>query len=147
MQELINCDRCGGNACLHTLQNQDESWLCFGCGFSTTTNLIEGSNVLEETLLTLPDLYKDLAYFKDSKVWLPSSINLPDKGIVFADGTNKEDWVWSAASMVEIKQEEKFKFPEEQVYKVDYKNKKEFSQSDFMDALDYIGFFNIEIEK
>ena len=144
-EELINCDRCNGNACLHqTFDNNLENWLCFGCGFTTSSQLLTGSDTVNDLLSTLPDLYKELIYIHENKVWIPSVINLSSKGIVFIDGTTVTDWVWGSALMVEIPKEQKHMFPNNQTHKVDMETLKQFGQNDFMDALDYIGFFKLD---
>jgi len=48
--------------------------------------------------------------------------------MVFAEGTSVEDWNWSAVQSKEDK--------------ADMTTRKEYSQSEFMDALEYIGYFN-----
>jgi hypothetical protein len=53
---------------------------------------------------------------------------LEDKSMVFAEGTSIADWKWSA---VQAKNG-----------KTDMTTKKEFIERDFMEALDYIGYFN-----
>ena len=65
--------------------------------------------------------------------------------IAAIDGTAKDSWRWAAAKSIEILEEEKAKFPKEQTHKMDMKNIQYFAQRDFMDALDTIGFFDIEV--
>jgi hypothetical protein len=79
--------------------------------------------------VVIPELYKALK-FKDTKgyTWYPNSIMLEDKSMVFAEGTSIADWKWSA---VQAKNG-----------KTDMTTKKEFIERDFMEALDYIGYFN-----
>jgi len=83
--------------------------------------------------------------FEDSnkQTWLPSTVTLPAKGMVFIDGTNKTNWKWSSVKAIEITEEERKikQFPSYQTYRMDMKNSKQFGQKDFMDALDAIGFF------
>jgi len=147
MEALVDCTRCGSNACLQQdFENQVKAWFCFGCGFSSSTELVEGSDVLSSIVESLPELYKDMLYVDSNKrVWMPSTVTLPEKGIVFLDGESIEEWGWSGALAVEISEEEKHRFPEGQKYKIDYTNKKTFNRQDFMDALEFIGFFNQEV--
>jgi len=146
MEKLVECKRCSGNACYEqqlTEQNVT-TWLCMGCGFTTSTLMVEGSKVVNDAIETAPELYKDLMYEDQSgNVWLPSTITLPAKGMVFIDGVNKTNWKWAAAKAVEILEEEKSKYPEGQTHKMDMKNIKHFEQKDFMDALETIGFFAV----
>ena len=148
MDNLITCKICGGNACyeqvIHSMDNPEpiKTYLCFGCGFSTSTLMTEDSPYVKDTRETSPELYNDLSKVdKDRLVWFPATISIPAKGIVFADGTSKKNWSWKAAKAVRILQEEKDKYPEGQEYKMDMKGAKVFERKDFMDALDYIEFY------
>lgn len=138
----------GSNACYEQTFEQDgqkiTTWLCFGSGYTTSTLMTKGSKAVSDALETSPELYKDLMFEdKDGKVWLPATITLPGKGMVFVDGTSTKDWKWSAVKAVEITNEERKvrTYPSDQQYKMDMKNAKTFSQKDFMDALEVIGFY------
>lgn len=145
METMTICPRCGGNACYEQeLEGGVKTYFDFGCGFSTSTLMIEGSKLVEDTLQTSPELYKDLMFVDENKlVWFPATITLPGKGMVFLDGTSKENWRWAAVKVVEIPEEEKEKFGKEQTHKMDMKNIQYFSQRDFIDALDAINFFTV----
>jgi len=138
----------GSNACYEQSFQQDgeqvTTWLCFGSGFTTSTKLTKGSKLVADTLETSPELYKDLMFEgEDGRVWIPATITLPAKGMVFIDGTSKKDWQWTAVKAVEITEEErKLKsYPKDQTYRMDMANSKKFGQGDFMDALEVIGFY------
>jgi hypothetical protein len=93
---------------------------------------------------TLPEIYKALAYVDtESKCkFFPSVVNIPTKGMVFADGSSTSDWKWAAVMAVEITEEEKAKFPPNQTHKMDMKTIQHYDERDFMDALEYIGYYN-----
>jgi hypothetical protein len=78
---------------------------------------------------TLPELYKALK-FKDEKGyhWYPIALTFDDKSMVFAEGVSVETWKWSAVQSKEGKP--------------DMTTKKEFEERDFMEALEYVGYFN-----
>jgi hypothetical protein len=78
---------------------------------------------------TLPELYKALK-FKDEKGyhWYPIALTFDDKSMVFAEGTSTTDWKWSAVKSKDGK--------------ADMTTKSEFEERDFMEALDYVGYFN-----
>jgi hypothetical protein len=125
-ESLIICPKCGGNAC-HSASNEKFTvWSCFGCGFTSNTTLTEDK--LTEVEGVIPQLYIDLK-FKDQKgyYWYPSTVILEDKSMVFAEGTSIDDWKWSAVQSKDSK--------------ADMTTKKEYEINDFMEALDYIGFF------
>ena len=125
-ESLIICPKCGGNACSEMTNGVVTIWICMGCGF-TSNNTITDKNV-NEMEATLPELYKSLRYKDaDGKYWYPNSVMLDDKSMVFAEGTNNKDWKWSA---VQAKDD-----------KADMTTKKEYEQNEFMDALEYVGYF------
>jgi hypothetical protein len=126
-ESLIICAKCGGNACHEASNEKLTIWSCFGCGFTSNTTLTDEK--IEEVVSVFPQLYRDLQ-FQDKKglYWYPMTVILDDKSMVFAEGTSIENWVWSAVQSKEGK--------------ADMTTKKEYPQSEFMDALEYIGYFN-----
>lgn len=146
-EKLIDCPHCGSNACYEQQVSEEvKTNFCFGCGFTTSTLMVEGSKLIADSLENSPELYKDLMFIdQDRKVWFPSTVTLPEKGMVFLDGTSKDNWQWSAVNAIEITDEEKSKYPQGQTHKMDVKNAKRFDKRDFMDALDTIGFFDIAV--
>jgi len=142
---MTDCPHCGGNACYQQQVTEEISTqFCFGCGFTTSTVMTVGSKPVLDALETSPELYKDLMYTdKDNKVWFPATVTIPEKGMVFIDGTSKESWRWAAVKAVEIPEEEKEKYPQGQTHRMDVGNAQIFDQRDFMDALDAINFFDV----
>ena len=125
-ESLITCLKCGGDACSEITNGVVTIWICMGCGF-TSNNTITDANVTEMEA-TLPELYKDLRFKdKEGKYWYPNSVILDDKSMVFAEGTNVQDWMWSAVQAKDGK--------------TDMTTKKEFQIHEFMDALEYIDYF------
>ena len=140
----------GSNACYEQLYEQEgkqiKTWLCFGSGFTTTTLMTEGSKVVTDLLETSPELYKDLLHTDEEKrVWAPATITLPEKGMVFLDGSNKDQWKWASVKSIPITSEDrKIKsFPVDQTHKMDMKNIKHYEQNDFMTALENIDFYKL----
>ena len=125
-ESLTTCLKCGGNACSEITDGRIVIWICMGCGF-TSNNTITDKNI-EEMEATLPELYKALRYKDvDGKYWYPNSVMLEDKSMVFAEGASVDNWKWSAVQSKEGK--------------ADMSTKKEYEQNEFMDALEYIGYF------
>lgn len=145
-EKMTICPHCGGNACYEQqIDEQVTTHFCFGCGFSTSTLMTEGSELVNRTLESSPELYRDLMFTDENKkVWFPSTVTLPNKGMVFVDGTSKTNWRWAAANTIEITEEEREKFPAGQTTKMDMKNIKHFEKEDFMESLDAISFFDVE---
>jgi len=147
MDNLINCSRCGSDACYVEEVNQDiKTYFCYGCGFQTNSLMKEGEAFFEEQSKILPELYKDL-FLKDEdeKVWMPSSVNLPQQGMVFANGSSKSDWGWAAVKTVPVSEEEKEKYPipgkkgEYYEWRMDMTTLQMFPERGYIDALSYIG--------
>jgi len=141
---LIICSRCGSDACYEQTTGPEYSiHVCYGCGFTTNTLMKTDSEFLEEQIEILPELYKDLIYVdEEGKNWMPSTINIHDKGMVFVNGKTTENWKWTAVKAIEIPEEEKEEFSEinkDATHKIDMSTAKEFNEKDFMEALSYIG--------
>jgi len=126
-EKLIDCSRCGSNACSEISNGKVTIWICMGCGFTSNNTITESNS--EQMEITLPELYKALKYKdQDGKYWYPNSVVLEDKSMVFAEGTSVDDWRWSAVQSKDSK--------------ADMTTKQEFAEREFMDALEYIGYFN-----
>jgi hypothetical protein len=76
---------------------------------------------------------------------MPSAINLPTQGMIFANGNNAENWKWSAVKAVPVSEEEKTKYPipgkkgEYYEFRMDMSTITHFEEKDYMEALSYIG--------
>jgi len=146
MDNLINCTRCGSDACYIDEVNQDiKTYFCYGCGFQTNSLMKVGESFYEEQVAILPELYKDLMIEDENgKVWMPSTVNLPQQGMIFANGPSSRDWKWSAVKAVPVLEEEKEKYPipgkkgEFYEYRMDMTTIKNFNERDFIEALSYI---------
>jgi hypothetical protein len=107
----------------------------------------EGEAFYEEQKEILPELYKDLFFTDDEgKIWMPSSVNVPDQGMIFANGTTADLWKWSAVKAVLVTEEEKEKYPikskpgEYYKYRMDMDTIQHFEEKDYMEALSYLEF-------
>ena len=98
-----------------------------------------GSEFLTEQLPLLPDLYKSLIDEEEEtgKMWVPSYINIPEKGMIFADGTSRDNWKWAGVKAVPVSKEEKKKYKNAK-YRADMSTIKHFEERDFIGALVYI---------
>jgi ribosomal protein L1 len=108
--------------------------------------MTEGSEFLTQQAEILPELYKDLMITdQHGKVWMPNMVNHPDKGMVFAQGNNRDNWRWTGVKAVPVTEEEKKKYPkpgkknEYYEFRMDMSTAKYFGEKDFMEALEYIG--------
>jgi hypothetical protein len=147
MDNLIICKHCGSDACYVEEVNQELStYFCYGCGFQTNSLMKDDSEFYKEQISILPELYKDLLEKdEDGIIWMPSTINLPQQGMIFANGPSKTDWGWAAVKAVPVTEEEKEKYPipsqkgKFYEWRMDMTTLKMFTKRDYIEALSYIG--------
>jgi len=144
---LTICPRCGSDACyVQEVNHEIKNYMCYGCGFITNSLMKKGEEFFESQIETLPELYKELMGEDEDTglIWMPNTINLPNKGMVFADGKNGSNWAWAAVKAIPMPKEEQEKFKEKGKnfkFKMDMENMKHYPEGDFMEALEYIGVF------
>ena len=137
--KLTICKHCGSDACYEHKQQEVTIWSCMGCGFTTNELMIDESQLVKETEEVMPELYKDIRFVdSEKKVWYPTVINIQDKGTVFINGTNKDNWGWAGIQVTETTEEEKVKL-KGATHKSDPKTLKMFDQKSFDEACAYIG--------
>jgi hypothetical protein len=146
---LIICNHCGSDAC-YVVENSStiKTYSCFGCGFTTNSLMKEGEEFYNQQIEVLPELYKDVMFKdKDELIWMPTTINLPQQGMIFYNGTSKENAKWAAVRAVKVTEEEKEKYPiknkpgEYYEWRMDMTTIQSFEMGEFMEALSYIGIF------
>ena len=138
---IIDCPKSGGDLCYKVEISKDiTNFLSLSCGYWTNTLMKEDSEFYKEQLITLPELYKDLAWTDPDTnlIWIPNTINIPDKGMVFANGSSIDEWSWAAVKAVELEEGDEAKV-EGQTHKMDMTTMKTFVERDYMEALSYIG--------
>ena len=141
--ELKECTRCSSDACYRQEVTKDISIeMCYGCGFQSNSLMKKGNEFFNDQSETLPELYKALMDEEEEtgKVWMPSTINVEDKGMVFADGNSNSNWAWAAVKATPLQEGDK-KLTETQTHKMDMDTLKHFAENDYIGALDYIGVF------
>ena len=144
---LTICPRCGSDACyVQEVNHEIKNYMCYGCGFITNSLMKKGEEFFESQMETLPELYKELMGEDEDTglIWMPNTINLPNKGMVFADGKNGSNWTWAAVKAIPMPKEEQEKFKEKGKnfkFKMDMENRKHYPESEFMEAIEYSGVF------
>jgi len=148
MDRLIVCPKCGSDACYRQEVNEKiTNHVCYGCGFISNSLMKDGEEYWEQQLTQLPELYKDLVYIdSNNHYWIPNTVNQPELGMIFVNGSNIENWSWAATKAIEVEEKEKLKYPipgkpgEYYKHRMDMNNLKEFDKErGFIDALSYIG--------
>ena len=112
MKDLIsNCFLCGEKA-LHVAGTEDAQVMqCINCGYTTSTKF-RGIQADNEEFQKLGEDMKNWAKEENGYIWIPSIITLPI-GMLYPVNV-KEKLKWAFAPMVEISEEEKENFPNEQ---------------------------------
>jgi ribosomal protein L1 len=139
--KIINCPKSGGDLCYKVEINKDvTNYFSMSCGFWTNSLMKKGSQFFNEQWEILPELYKDLAWSdpETELIWLPNNVNVEEKGMVFADGTNKENWKWAGVKYVPVTEEDDEKYKDVK-FKPDMSTIRHYEERDFMEALSYIG--------
>ena len=140
--EIIQCPKSGGDLCYKIEVSKDiTQYMSLSCGFMTNTLMKAGTDFYNEQMVLLPELYKDLAWEDDDTklIWLPNNINVPELGMVYASGTNTEEWKWAAVKAKALDEEITNKDGSISSYKPDMSTVKYFKERDYIDALSYIG--------
>lgn len=133
---LVKCPHCEAEMCYEYHNPQYIQWMCFNCGYGSTSHMVKDSDFVKSSKEVLPELIKDLEFTDENDfVWYPSTINIPEKGILFPNGSNKDNWMWAVAPLTLIKKEEKARFPKKQTHKVDLSNMQYFSKEEFAKAV------------
>ena len=133
---LIKCPNCEAEMCYEYVHTQFVQWMCFNCGYGSTSNMIKDSDFVKTSKEVLPELIKDLEFIDPNDfVWYPSVINVPEKGILFPNGSNKNNWKWTVAPLIEITEEERERFPKNQNHKVDLANTENYPKEEFAAAV------------
>ena len=148
--EKVTCPHCGGSNCFIEEYEDVESHLCMDCGYTTTSLNIEGSVQMVDWESALPELVKVIKWVdpQTKLIWLPSTLNVPQKGIVFPDGITAQDWKWRSAPVVSVSKEEQKKYPipgkpgEFYKTKIDFSKSQLFDQSEFQNACKHIGLIS-----
>ena len=140
--EIINCPKSGGDLC-YKLRVTDEitNYFSLSCGFWTNSLMTPGSDFFEEQIEMLPELYKDLSWVdeKTGLIWLPTTINEEQLGMVFANGQNSSTWNWAAVKVRPLNDDELKEVDNKITHKPDMSTMQTFAERDFMEALSYIG--------
>ena len=112
MKDLIsNCFLCEEKS-LHVAGTEEAQVMqCINCGYTTSTKF-RGIKADNEEFQKLGEDMKNWAKEENGHIWIPSIITLPI-GMLYPLNVKKE-MKWAFAPMVEIPEEERENFPNEQ---------------------------------
>mgnify|MGYP001110154674 FL=1 len=144
MERIVDCPICyDQDSCFEDFQEKFKSYMCFNCGFMSSSLYTKDSvNKIENT----SKLVEDLKYFDEERklYWYPSVVNMGKLGIIYPEGSI-ENWGWRFASVVSVDEHEKESYPildkEGKFYteKLDVENAIEFGQYEFLQACKCMG--------
>ena len=144
MEIVIDCPICyDQHSCFEDTQEKFKSYMCFNCGFMSTTYYTKDSvHKVEDT----SKLVNKLKFFDEEReiYWYPSVVNMGKLGIIYPEGS-VENWKWRFASVVEVEEDEKESYPildkEGEFYteKLDVEHAMEFGQYEFFKACEKMG--------
>ena len=112
MKDLTsNCFLCGEKA-LHVAGTEEAQVMqCINCGYTTSTKF-KGIKADNEDFQKLGEDMKNWAKEENGHIWIPSIITLPI-GMLYPINVKKE-LKWAFAPMVEIPEDERENFPNQQ---------------------------------
>ena len=144
MERVIDCPICyDSDTCFEDTQEKFKSYMCFNCGFMSSSHYIEENlDKVENT----SKLVNELKFFDEEReiYWYPSVVNMGPKGIIFPEG-NVEHWVWKYAEVVEVPKKEQKDYPipdkdgEFYTEKLDIDNATTYGQYEFLEACKKMG--------
>ena len=142
MESKIKCPVCKSKAqCFdeYVVEDNFHSYLCFQCGYTSNSKFKYGSDELLSSLEASPKLIIELqiADWERDIVWIPSVLNMGEKGIIFPEGTY-EDWSWKYAKVVDIPEEDREKYNGEEK-RLDVESANIYGQHEFLKACKDMG--------
>lgn len=138
---FVTCPRCRSQLCYSQQVGSEETWMCLSCGFTSTTVMKQGTETEKQVSDRQPRLYKELKFVdNDEYVWYPAVLSVPEKGIVYLDGTSVEDSEWVGIPIRELTKKEK-RMPQYKGKKflLDPKNTQHFGKDGFVLAMGSLG--------
>ena len=143
----------GTNNCFEHSQTMDDgtvikSWMCMDSGYTCTSLNVEESDTINKYEETTAELIKELKWIDPETrlIWYPMVLNFPSFGIIFPDGSSKDDWQWMAAPAVDIAEADRHKYPvpgQPGVFyprRVNMEAGRKFAPDQFYEAAKFLGF-------
>ena len=147
---FVQCPHCGSSVCYsQKTEDGNTTLICMSCGFTTTSELKDGSEAEKKVFERYPSLYKDLRFIdKFGYVWYPAVIAVPGVGMVYIDGSNTADWQWCSVPSRKLTRHEKRsgRYPKDQEFVAITEHTKKFGQDGFAEAMASLGLFGTSEE-
>jgi hypothetical protein len=131
----------------YTEPKTHESYLCVQCGYMSLSLYKPGSDILKNMLDKSADIVGELQLEDKERdmVWLPSVLNMGEKGIIYPEGKDKSEWCWKFAGIKKLNEEEQKDYPipnqDGKFYTqiLDVKSAKTYDKLDFFSACQDMG--------
>ena len=144
MERVIDCPVCyDGDTCFEDMQESFNSYMCFNCGFMSSSHYTKDK---EHRIEGTSKLVEELKHFDGEReiFWYPSVVNMGKLGIIYPEGS-VDNWGWRFAVPVPVNEEEKESYPvpgkdgEFYTEKLDVDNAMEYGQYEFFKACQSMG--------
>ena len=125
---LDKCPNCENECFVETIENTSnkdaKAFFCMNCGYTSSTDYVEDSDILNKALDNSPQLIREFMVKDEVRniVWIPSSFNY-SKGIIFPEKYN-DGLIWTSIQYGENNKIE---------------DMKQFEMMDFQLACEFIG--------
>ncbi len=131
---VINCPLCNQKTLDVMKQDDKEIMQCFGCGYSTNSDMPDTL----ENATEMNDQLKSHAKEKNNKVWIPSMFQL-DWGMIYPVA-DTNSLMWGFSEMIDIPSEEQKNYPDGRggYYTKRYDNENETRFKDFETVLQWV---------
>ena len=137
----------GTKKCFVETYDNIESYMCMDSGYTTNSTYKYDSDIIKKVEESAPKIIKELKFLDVERklMWYPAVIQIPGSGMIFPDGSDKDNWGWSVAKEVAIDEKDQKDYPipnqEGEFYKsrLDMKNLKSFDNDKFELACEEIG--------
>jgi len=143
--KMVECAHCGSKLCYERKEGEVQVKLCLTCGFQTNEYMHKDGDLVKSQTENLPEIYKVLMHEdKDGMIWMPSFVKVNKIGMIFIQGTSKDDYKWAAVKDTPIPMKDKKKYPipgkkkEYYTHKSDMKTLKVFEPDEYIKAYFYL---------
>ena len=146
METKIECPVCKSKNCFESIDKDITSYLCLRCGYTSNSLLKQDSESLDKLMKTTPQIVKDLQVYDFIReiYWLPTVINMGDRGIIYPEGTTN-NWKWKYAKVIDVPKASQKAYPipdkDDEYYTtmLDVENAEEFKSTEFLKACKSMG--------
>ena len=149
MERVIDCPICYDvDACFEEMQKEFNSYMCFNCGFmSSSVYTEENIHQVENTA----KLVEELKFFDEERelYWFPSILNMGAQGMIYPEPMDDDlditwsSYVWKYAKVVDVPEGKEANYNGHKQY-LDVENASTFKKEEFLDACVSMGIVQLD---